>query len=168
MKIGMLIAAFVAVASSAQAQEWPGVGNQHYNVLSAGNVCGMMGHSGSGRSEVDFMLTYDGGERVFLTLRSPAWTMQEGRVYTDLTYHFFEPDTSINMRAIGDRTDNRWGVTAAFPASFLDRLSSAQTLALTQGGQQDDDSTVLAEISLRGSSGAVAALRECVAFIRSR
>lgn len=150
-----LALAAALAAGGAQARDWPSAGG--WDLGEAETACGMMmDYEGEGETTLIVLLGVDG--EVGLTLTNYNWSTEEGRVYEDFAYHLSDASYS-GGKALGVKADYKKGVVTRFSGEFLKSLAASPYLHIYRG------ETLVDQLSLKGSSAALAVVRRCVATV---
>lgn len=175
MKLLAITAALALLASPVLAQNsvtaWSGEG---YNVVGAAPGddpgCIMFAtYEIDGRSDVEFNLVWN-GEKAFMALTSLDWSAERDKVYEGFFFYFPQSDAIYNGGVTTGYVQDyvRKGFLTGFEPDFLDRLASEDRLFVMRLSETDEEGTVVADLGLKGSGAAVAALRRCAAHVERR
>lgn len=141
----------------AQARDWPSTAG--WDIVEGDTFCGMMmDYDGKGSTQLLIGKNLDGSATVIVT--NYGWSAQKGEKY-DLSFHLdqhvFGPGKALGT----GESYERKGFIARFGTDFFPALASASGFKAYLG------ETVVDNLSLRGSSAALAKVDQCLASVRA-
>lgn len=159
-----LVTTFVAIASLllapcayARGQAWPTTGG--WDIAELRDACGMvMEYEGAGDTRLVLLKYADG--KTGLVVSNYGWSSVETQKY-DLTLYL--DGESYRAQGVGvEPRGGRRGLAIAFGADFIQDFAKASSLRIYLGDSLVD------QLSLKGSSAALAVLERCVGKVSSR
>lgn len=153
--IATAVAAALLVVPLSDQRDWPSAGG--FDIFQLEDGCALEAdYPLPGRAPVNLSVFSD-GDKTLLAMTSMDWSSKEGEKY-DLRFQI--GDWAYTGRVTGFVSDyvNK-GFAATFDAEFVDVFAAAPSLYVTR------DETVVANLSLQGTSAATTVLRRCITHV---
>jgi protein TonB len=159
MFIKMLMAAFLLVAQPASANAANFIATRSgWDVFRDEGVCAMRMEF-EGQGETQLTLLKDAGGKIATFITNTEWTSREGEYY-DVSF-VLNGDHFGGGKSKGTGEDLRKGFMSMFGLDFERAFARGSSLQVYLGKERIDD------LSLKGTSGALSAVNNCLAEIRA-